>query len=133
MIFSASTGLGSSQHSSRIIEPVVRWLIPNVTKETLDLIHYCVRKAAHFSEYAVLAILIWRALRSDVRLIGSRGWGSQFRLVLLLAALYAASDEFHQMFNSMREARVMDVVIDSLGATFGGLLWLCWYRWFRRK
>jgi VanZ family protein len=132
MIFEASTNLGSSEHTSRIIEPLVRWLMPNISKEALDGIHYCIRKAAHFSDYSVLAILIWRALRSEPKLIAGRGLARQVVLVLLLAVLYASSDEFHQSFYSVREARVTDVLIDTLGASGGAALFLG-FLWWRKK
>ena len=47
-----------------------------------------------------------------------------------LGVLYASSDEIHQAFVPNRDARVLDVLIDSAGAVAGmGLLWVFW--WFR--
>lgn len=129
VIFEASTGLGTTQHSSRIVEPILRWLMPNISQESMDFIHYYVRKTAHFTEYAILGILIWRVVRSNPKYFAGRSVARQFCLVLLLAALYAASDEFHQSFNPMREARVMDVFIDTCGAGGGALVFLAWNRW----
>jgi VanZ family protein len=66
------------------------------------------RKLAHFTEYAVLTVLWWRALR---------GLGSRFPLLTAMAISlgYAATDEFHQTFVDGRTGTPVDVLIDSLG------------------
>lgn len=125
LIFSASGDKRSAQHSSRIIGPIVRWLFPQLAEESVELIVFLIRKCAHLTEYALLALLVWRALRKPVRrdprpwLWREAGW------TLLFCALYAASDEFHQSFIPQRQGRFHDVVIDSVGAGAGLLaLWL---------
>lgn len=116
LIFSASADTRSAHHSSRIIEPVLRWLFPQLDPETINLIVFLVRKCAHVAEYAALALLVWRALRKPRR-GDDRPWSwRQAGLALLIAALYAASDEIHQMFVPKREGHFHDVVIDSCGA-----------------
>jgi len=79
----------------------------------VDLIHLLIRKAAHMTEYAVLFFLYQRALRME----GARRPGI---CALLLCALYAATDEFHQGFIAGRGPSVIDVIIDTLGA---GIAW----------
>ena len=69
-----------------------------------------VRKAAHMSEYAVLALLIFQALTAFDRK-KNRGC-----MALGITAAYAATDEFHQLFVPGRAGRVTDVLIDSAGA-----------------
>jgi VanZ family protein len=116
VIFTASCDRGSFQHSSRIVAPFVRWLWPQVSPETLHTIVLCVRKCGHLTEYAVLALLLWRAWRpADPPEEAPWRW-SRAGLVLALVALYAASDEFHQAFVPTREASVKDVLIDLFGA-----------------
>lgn len=73
-------------------------------------IEYPVRKAAHMSEYAVLALLIFQALTAFDRK-KNRGC-----MALGITAAYAATDEFHQLFVPGRAGRVTDVLIDSAGA-----------------
>ena len=75
---------------------------------------YCVRKAAHLTEYAILGVLLSLLIRSYQKplLLHSA-------LALLGSAVYAAGDELHQMFSDGRSARLMDVGIDSLGAFLG--------------
>jgi VanZ family protein len=119
VIFSASSDQKSFQHSSRLIAPVIRWLFPHMPEAEVGELVFGVRKLAHFAEYAVLAMLLWRALRKP-----SNGearpwvWREAF-LALALSALYPASDEFHQRFVPTRQASVWDVLIDTIGAACG--------------
>ncbi|EES48533.1 VanZ family protein [Clostridium botulinum] len=78
-----------------------------------ELANFIVRKTAHFLEYMILGILILNVLeihytRQKIRLLG-----------VLLVFLYASSDEIHQLFVQGREGAFRDVVIDTLGGTFG--------------
>jgi VanZ family protein len=118
IIFGASTGLGSPQHTSRFVRPFLLWLNPHMSDDTIELVHHCVRKSAHAVEYAVLGFLIWRVLHSTASLASQRP-ARHFCLALLLAALYAASDEAHQIFVPGRNAAVADVFLDTCGAGLG--------------
>jgi VanZ family protein len=64
---------------------------------------YVLRKGAHMTEYAILAVLL-------VRATGSYAWA------FALTAGYAASDEFHQTFVRGRHGSPIDVGIDAVGA-----------------
>jgi VanZ family protein len=131
MIFGFSSDSHSFQNSSRILEPLLRWLCPNMAPETRNEIVFVARKGVHLSIYAVLALLVWRAWRKPARR-DSRPWRwSDAGVALLVAALYAASDEFHQTFVPNRDGCVRDVLIDTCGAAAGlFLLWLLG-RWRR--
>ena len=119
LIFSASTGGLSAAHTSRFIEPLLRWLFQGrLGEDAVGKIHFLIRKLAHLAEYAILAVLIWNALR--LSLAGASMRGVFARLAVLVSMLYAASDEFHQAFVPGREAAVRDVLIDTAGA-IGGL------------
>lgn len=78
---------------------------------------FFLRKAAHVTEYAILAFLFLRALRGH-----KLERGSEILWAFLLSLLYAAGDEFHQSFVPERAASLMDVVIDSVGCALGILL-----------
>ena len=82
----------------------------------LGWIDHVGRKLVHASEYALLCLLWWRALRTvanDQRaLLGA--W--------TIATAYAITDEFHQRFVTGRHSTWVDVVIDSLGAGLAVLL-----------
>src|ERR1043166_8318130 len=114
-IFTASGDPKSLQHSSRIIEPILRWLFPHLTDDTVHLIVFVVRKCAHLTEFAVLGLLFWRALRrpagNDLR---PWKWREAF-LALAGVLLYAASDELHQWFVPARQASTLDVLLDTSG------------------
>ncbi len=88
-----------------------------------DSIHYYVRKAAHMTEYFLLAI----AISFPLYVYGVRGiW-----LILLAGVVcvgFAGFDEYHQSFVEARGPSVKDVLIDSMGAGIGIILVqaFCW-------
>ena len=120
VIFVDSTDLMSAEHTSRFIVPILLWLKPDMAPETIRSILVVIRKCAHVSEYAILALLLWRALRSGstLRLKTSMLFGA----VLLGCAVIAASDEFHQSFVTSRTSSVRDVLLDIAGAFIGLLI-----------
>jgi VanZ family protein len=131
LIFGASTSLGRPENTSRFIVPILLWLNPKMPKETIEKIHYAVRKTAHFVEYSVLGLLLWLLIHFDPALAAFRS--REFWTALLIAALYAASDEFHQSFVPGRNAAVRDVLLDSCGAGSAlAALW-AWRRLRTRK
>ena len=117
VIFSVSTDLGSMQHTSRIIGPVLRFIWPTVTDETIHDVQVVVRKTGHVTGYAILAMFVWRARNRGVF---AHGWTWRAALFTeLIALLYAISDEIHQSFVPTREASAVDVLIDCAGAALG--------------
>jgi VanZ family protein len=118
VIFTASTGAGTPQHTSRFIRPLLQIFKPDLTDEQFEKIHYVIRKTGHFVEYAILGLLLWRALRSEQR-FGALIPAAQFVAVLLLCAFYATTDEFHQRYVRGREPSLHDVTLDSCGAACG--------------
>ena len=132
VIFGASTGLGSPEHTSRFVRPILLWLFPHISEDTIDLVHHCVRKTAHCVEYSILAFLIWRVVRASAAVALQRP-SRHFRLALLLAALYAATDETHQLFVPGREAAVGDVLLDTCGAAVGLAVTWCVVRMRKSK
>ena len=120
VIFFCSTDFMSAEHTSRIIEPLLRWLRPNISPEAIALVQFLVRKAAHVTEYAILAMLLWRATVGGINV--ERKMAILLVNVWLAATLVAALDEYHQSFVPSRGAAWGDVLIDSGGAIFGLLL-----------
>jgi VanZ family protein len=126
VIFSASADTQSTQRSSRLIEPFLRWLKPDVSPEQVEAVRWVVRKSAHMTEYAILAWLWWRALRRPVR-EDARPWSWRIAgLALAAVVIYAATDEWHQSFVPNRTGAGLDVLIDTVGGMAGlsGLWWL---------
>ena len=72
---------------------------------------------AHFTEYAILASLLWLALRSSPRLARHAT-----AIAFGLTALYALSDEVHQSFVPGRMPDVRDWLVDLAGAALA--IWL---------
>lgn len=110
----------SAEHTSRFIGPFLRWIYPTISPITILRVQLFIRKLAHVSEYAVLAVLLYRAV-VHTTLKGRRALSAA--LVLVLCATYAASDEFHQSFVPSRTASVRDVMIDICGATLALILY----------
>lgn len=75
-----------------------------------------IRKLAHFSIYALVGVWIMSFMSTfNIRLY------KKWIISMLVGALYAASDEFHQSFVPGRGPSIIDVGIDSLGV-FTGIL-----------
>jgi VanZ family protein len=116
VIFFASTGQFSASNTAILIQPLLRWFFPNISDERVALFHFLVRKAGHFTEYAVLALLAARAFRASSHTTLRRGW---FLAALLLVCVYALSDEYHQSFVPTRTASIYDSLIDMAGGLMG--------------
>jgi VanZ family protein len=129
LIFGASSDARSFPHSASVILPILKWFFPGLSDAAGIHIITFVRKCAHLTEYAILSLLVWRALRRPVR-NDPRPWRwSQAGVTLLIAALYASTDEFHQRFVPTRQASVVDVCIDTCGAAIALLLLWLLGRW----
>ena len=89
----------------------VRW---NGRQELIDKIELPVRKAAHMTEYAIFACLVYLAFTVD---------GVSWQLVRFISffatAAFACSDEFHQLYVPGRNGCVTDVLIDCVGILIG--------------
>ena len=108
----ASSDSFNAGNTSRIIGPLVLWLFPNTTPETLAVIHVITRKVAHFTEYAILAYLAARAFRTSPRPALANRW---FIAALALVIAYALLDEYHQSFVPSRTSSIYDSFIDIAG------------------
>jgi VanZ family protein len=113
VIFTMSTDVFSARHTAGIIEPVIRWLAPSLSEDQIDLIHHIIRKTAHFSEYFVFGLLLYRAVRGSTH----KGWRWSWGLAAWFIAVgYSALDEIHQAFVASRTASPYDSMLDSIGA-----------------
>ena len=133
VIFTASADRKSAIHSSRIIEPIIRWLFPHLPHDNVWMIVLIIRKCAHLTEYAILALLLWWAWRASAA-PAARAWSWRWAWnIWLVVVLYAATDEFHQRFVPDRQASGWDVLVDATGAAAGLLgMWAlgCWRKWW---
>jgi VanZ family protein len=116
----ASTSEFSGANTSRIIRPFVLWLFPGTSEATLQIIHFSVRKLAHFTEYAVMGFLAARAFSTSLSESLKRRW---FFVGFGLVVVYALLDEYHQSFVPSRTASIYDSMIDSAGGLAGLLIY----------
>ncbi len=120
VVFLNSTDLMSAEHTSRFILPILYWLKPGISPRTILLILTVIRKCAHVTEFAILAVLLFRAVISVA--------GAKWPVWMLFACVWigclfvAITDEFHQSFVKSRTPSVRDVLLDGAGALFGLLI-----------
>ena len=100
--------------------------IPSVDMPNFGLLDFLVKKGGHAFGYGLLALCYLLGLKGDSKGINLRWTYAAWTL----AALYSASDEFHQSFVPGRYPSMTDVLIDSLGAAVA--LFLA-YKFYRQK
>lgn len=112
VIFCFSSKPGDvSDKDSKFVLYIFNLLGLNLHSVFKDMANFAVRKTAHFSEYIILYILLYRAIKSTAVNI------SKIPLLSILGVfLYASSDEFHQLFVPGRTGKITDVMIDCSGS-----------------
>jgi len=108
-----STDVFSGENTRGAIESILNWLGIHPAKHTITHINFITRKCAHFLEYALLGVLIFRAFRADS---ASRWRLSWFLGSLAIIVIWSLIDEYHQSFTHSRGASVYDSMLDSAGA-----------------
>ena len=125
-IFFFSTDAFSGDNTGSLFWKIAAFIYPGVTREQFDMAHFFLRKAGHFTIYAVLALLLFRAFRSGADARWRWNWAL---FSFLIASFHAALDEYHQTFTRHRVGSINDSLIDASGAAAAlVLLWL-----FRRN
>lgn len=125
--FSAQPARQSSKASKSVSYKIAEWqnyiFNQGKTEEELSIkaesMQLIVRKGAHMSEYAILAVLICFYFSYDS--ISKKRMALQ---AFAFTAGYAATDELHQLFVPGRAGRLSDVCIDSLGGGLGIMFFL---------
>jgi VanZ family protein len=126
----ASTASFSASNTSRIIRPLLLWLFPDISEASLEQVHFLVRKTAHFTEYALLALLAARAFRTSLVAALRRLWPlASFALVACVALL----DEYHQSFVPSRTGTIYDSLLDMTGGATALALAVLWLAARRKK
>ena len=137
--FSAQDGEESGSLSFQIslfLVQLVSPLLPaamseKVLFERAELIHYFVRKAAHMTEYFLLALSLQLPLTAW--LSHKISWKPRILTGFLLTAVFAALDEFHQSFVPGRSGNFTDVCIDSIGAIAASICLFIFYSLYQKK
>jgi VanZ family protein len=128
-IFYFSTDTFSGGNTGSLFYRLARVFIPSLTLEQFAPIHFSIRKAAHFTEYAILALLLFRAFRAR----HTARWNYRWALYAwVIVVLYAFADEWHQSFTRYRVGSMQDSLTDIAGGTTA-LLLLWWLRGKRRE
>ncbi|MBM4246404.1 MAG: VanZ family protein [Deltaproteobacteria bacterium] len=102
------------ENTATWLRPLLEMLLPGAAPATVEAAHAIVRKLAHVTEYAILALLAGRALDRPARAPRGVALGA-----LALCAGYAVLDEIHQSFVPSRGASPVDVALDTFGAAVG--------------
>jgi VanZ family protein len=122
VMFGLSTDVFAAEHTGAVLWYVVSQWASSMPYEQYTLLHHLIRKAAHLTEYAILACLLLRAFRAGAVVAWRWRWAI---LSLLLTAGYACLDEYHQAFTQSRTSTVSDSVLDLCGGFIAlTLLWL---------
>jgi VanZ family protein len=121
-----STETFAASNTSRIIEPILRFLMPHISETEVQVIHGAIRKLAHVTEYFILGLFLFRAFRRNSADPKTWRW-ALYSLVVVL--LLAAGDEFHQSFEATRTASVVDVGIDTAGGFLAQCAAMLWRRY----
>ncbi len=123
--FSAQTAVVSADLSQTLTERIVHsvnyrlqmgWT-PAEQALRVNILEFYVRKLAHFGEFLLLAV----TLVIPLYVHGVRK-ARLFFLTMLICALYALSDEYHQSFIAGRSPQLSDVIVDCCGSLSGTLL-----------
>ena len=122
--FSTEPAEQSDRTSGRIAMLVIHAVYPEYDRypekeqqKVYDDVQFRVRKAAHFTEYLVLGIMIRLCLESwfgKKRFLNRTGWAC--------GTLYACTDELHQLLTDGRSGQWQDVLLDSCGVLAGILI-----------
>ena len=125
LVLGFSSGEFSAENTGSLLAPLLIWLFPWITPNQIGVIHGLVRKAAHLTEYGILALLWFRTLTRNGRLrVPAGAW-----LALLICVASAILDETHQATIPSRTGSAADVLLDSIGATIALVPACLGWRW----
>ncbi len=128
VIFLASTQLGAEQVTLHALIRLLKLLTPDqasaLNADAIGKTNFLIRKCAHLSEYAILALLTARAVQFGHERLKWQAVAAGFAF----SVAYACTDEWHQSFVGGRTSSIHDVFIDAFGAAFALTLMLLWFR-----
>ena len=121
-----SSSQASMSETSRFIRPLLEFLFPQASEQTLSILHGYIRKFAHLAEYSMLAFLASRAFWGS-RIQGLRKYWPVWAMAIVL--LVAPMDEINQSFDPSRTGSIYDVILDCIG----GFLAVCSLAVYKRS
>lgn len=118
----------SAEHTGSVLQKILHALFGHIPRHLFQEIHFYVRKSAHFLSYGFLGALAFFSWRATFPALTR--WTLRWSvLAVLLVAVAASSDEYHQSFIPSRTSSVHDVFLDVVGAFFFQLAIALWLRW----
>jgi len=124
IFYLSSAGFGAS-FTGPLLTTTLTLLHLHLSPATFEVVHYCIRKLAHLTEYGIFSLLIYASFLDAPDF----EWHPRLALrSVALAALYSLTDEYHQSFVSNRTAALSDCGIDTIGAALGMVLVFGWDR-----
>lgn len=113
----ALSGEQSGEIVDFVIDKILRTPVEKQSIEFVDLVTHFVRKIAHFTEFAILGVLIFFSVyvAENIKL-------KAFIFSVCGAFFIAVCDELIQLTSEGRACRFTDVIIDSSGALFACIL-----------
>jgi len=126
LIFYLSGHAGANDNSlpliARLLERVVPGIWGHLTAQNIEDMNFVFRKTAHITEYFVLTFWAFRALQYGKPRITLKN----IAMGMVIAVLYACTDEIHQAFVPHRSSSFNDVMIDSIGTALACGIVLVW-------
>ena len=122
-----STNLASSNNTSRILYPLLHFLI-GIDLKHFEHLHFYIRKGGHVFGYGMLSILLFRAWRETLPIVTGAKWTLRWAtLAVLGTAVVASLDEWHQSFIPSRTGTPRDVLLDTCAGIAAQALLLLYY------
>lgn len=113
-LLSSENGSASDDTSKKVTESVLK-----LTDKDSDAFYnnhiVIIRKSAHMLEYTFLGFLLMNVKQKVSK--------KTLIICIIIACLYACTDEFHQYFIADRSASVIDILIDTIGACIGSMVY----------
>lgn len=130
LAFIWGNSLTNGEDSGNLSGGVMAWINTFLRLDSAgaDMLHWLIRKGAHFTEFACLGLLLtW--------LFGMMGEkkGHLFCMPLLFGMMAACADETIQVFTPDRGPSPIDIWIDTCGVAAGITLLLIGYYYVRKK
>jgi VanZ family protein len=126
-----STGTFSAQNTGRFLYPLLHYLFA-LDPLRFQVWHFFLRKSGHVIGYGVLSILLFRAWRATIPVPENPLWAWVWSFdAMLMTALVASLDEWHQSFLPSRTGRVQDVLLDSTAGVLAQVLVFAWLSGWR--
>lgn len=130
-LFSSENAASSTKTSKGVAKEVVSIVVKDEKKveKIVDRDFVVVRKIAHLTEYFLLGFLLINLWASNKKVINYK----YVIVAIVIACLYAASDEYHQTLIAGRSGEIKDVIIDTVGASLGSITYYGMFKLFRKR